>query len=131
VRTAVLICCAVIATVASTRAGSAPYERTFTGSGLHARVTVMRPLIGKTTLRVTLTDVHDRAVGGAWIVIHIDMASMSMNPSGSVPLREAHPGAYERTIDLPMPGHWKADIHIAATGGKSTTLTLPFFVDLP
>jgi len=41
----------------------------------------------------------------------------------------AHPGACEKTIDLPMPGHWKADVHIAATGGKSTTLTLPFFVD--
>ena len=130
-RTAVLITCAVVATVASARAGGAPFERTFTGSGLHARVTVMRPLIGKTTLRIVLTDGHGRAVRGARIVVHIDMASMSMNAPRTAPLREAQPGAYERTIDLPMPGHWKADIHIAVTGGKSTTLTLPFFVDLP
>lgn len=126
-----LVASVVIVAALPAHAATAPFERTFSGSGLHARVALLRPLVGTTTLRVRLTDMRDRTVRGARVFVHIDMVSMAMNPPGDAQLREGRAGTYERTVRLTMPGHWKADVKIVRPGAAATTLRFPFFVDLP
>lgn len=98
---------------------------------MHARVTVVSPLVGSRILRVALSDLGGHPIRHARVAVHVDMALMAMNPPGDVPLAEKKPGQYERSIPLTMPGHWKADVRIVRTSGAATHLSLPFFVDLP
>ncbi len=97
---------------------------------MRARVIIVHPLIGISVLRVVLRDDRGRPVRRARLNVHVDMASMAMNPPGSAPLEEIRSGIYERVVKLTMPGHWKADLSIERPSGV-TSLSLPFFVDLP
>jgi hypothetical protein len=120
----------ILMTASVTGAAEAAFERTFTGSGMRARVSIVRALVGRTILRVVLRTEDGHPVRHARIAVHVDMASMAMNPPGFAALHETRAGIYERAVTLTMPGHWKADLTIGRPSGV-TSLSLPFFVDLP
>ncbi len=92
-------------------------------------ITIERPYVGGSLLRVRVARSHGASVAGTRVTASVDMARMVMHPEVYT-LRAGPHETFSAPVTLDMPGHWHALVTVTI-GKNATRIEIPFYVENP
>lgn len=92
-----------------------------------ATVSPNPPVVGDSTLRLTLTNARGKPLAGAKLAASLAMTSMNMGTTRPA-LKEGPPGQYTTTLPFSMAGPWRVTLTVTPADGPPFTRSFDFNV---